>query len=166
MKLKRLNEMHPGEARHELIRCCGSARWVESIIEHRPFEKKADLFNAAEIFWFELEKEDWLEAFSHHPKIGDVTDLAARFPETSDLSTEEQKKIGKGSSDQLALLKKLNEEYENKFGFIFIICAQKKSISNVLQQLAIRLENTYDQELENAIAEQNKITRLRLEAAF
>jgi 2-oxo-4-hydroxy-4-carboxy-5-ureidoimidazoline decarboxylase len=158
--------MTPEEARHELSRCCGCARWIDLMIEHRPFEHRADLFNAAEIFWFELDKEDWLEAFTHHPKIGDIRDLAAKFPETSDLSADEQKKISKGNSEQLAELKKLNDDYEQKFGFIFILCAQKKSITEVLQQINLRIKNSYEQELEHATAEQNKITRLRLEAAF
>jgi 2-oxo-4-hydroxy-4-carboxy-5-ureidoimidazoline decarboxylase len=136
------------------------------MIEHRPFEKKSDLFNAAEIFWFELDKEDWLEAFSHHPKLGDTKNLAEKFPETSDLSADEQKKISKGSKESLDLLKKLNDDYEKKFGFIFIICAQKKSVRDVLQQISLRLENSYELELEHATSEQNKITRLRLEAAF
>jgi len=38
-------------------------------------------------------KEDFLEAFLHHPKIGDIENLAKRFPSTANLSKNEQSGI-------------------------------------------------------------------------
>jgi 2-oxo-4-hydroxy-4-carboxy--5-ureidoimidazoline (OHCU) decarboxylase len=56
----------------------------------------------------------------------------------------------------------LNRAYEEKFGFIFIICATGKSPDEMLSALRERLDNEANAELKIAAAEQNKITGLRL----
>ena len=60
-------------------------------------------------------------------------------------------------------LAELNRAYEEKFGFIFIVCATGKSSEEMLAILRERLENPAEVELRNAAAEQAKITQLRLE---
>ena len=59
-------------------------------------------------------------------------------------------------------LAELNRAYEEKFGFIFIVCASGKSSDEMLAILRNRLGNNPDEELRNAAAEQAKITQLRL----
>jgi OHCU decarboxylase len=61
--------------------------------------------------------------------------------------------------DELA---ELNRQYEQKFGFIYIVCATGKSTEEMLSILRERLGNNADEELRNAAAEQAKITALRL----
>ena len=56
-----------------------------------------------------------------------------------------------------------NEEYEKKFGFIFIVCATGKSAVEMLSILLSRLSNIREEELTNASEEQRKIYQLRLE---
>ncbi|MGH9703636.1 MAG: 2-oxo-4-hydroxy-4-carboxy-5-ureidoimidazoline decarboxylase, partial [Candidatus Acidiferrales bacterium] len=63
----------------------------------------------------------------------------------------------------LAELAKANQEYEKRFGFIFIICAAGKSSEEILADLKQRMANDAESELRVAAAEQSKITRLRLE---
>lgn len=62
----------------------------------------------------------------------------------------------------MAALAELNREYEEKFGFIFIVCASGKSSEEMLAILRQRVGNNADEELLNAAAEQAKITQLRL----
>ena len=62
----------------------------------------------------------------------------------------------------MAALAKLNRVYEEKFGYIFIVCASGKSAEEMVAILRARLENPAAQELRIATAEQAKITRLRL----
>ena len=57
----------------------------------------------------------------------------------------------------------LNEAYEDRFGFIFIVCATGKTASEMLTILKSRLNNDAVQELQIAAGEQAKITKLRLE---
>jgi 2-oxo-4-hydroxy-4-carboxy--5-ureidoimidazoline (OHCU) decarboxylase len=59
-------------------------------------------------------------------------------------------------------LARLNREYEEKFGFIFIVCATGKSSDEILALLEERLQNDAVAELPIAAAEQAKIIEIRL----
>ena len=88
-------------ARAMLTRACGSSRWVDRMMARRPFGRDAKMLTAARVEWFALSEPDWLEAFSHHPRIGDRAALDARFPQTHDLSAKEQSGIGIAGADVL-----------------------------------------------------------------
>jgi 2-oxo-4-hydroxy-4-carboxy-5-ureidoimidazoline decarboxylase len=120
------------------------------------------LLFAARNEWFGLTERDWLEAFSHHPKIGDRASLAARFPATHDLSAKEQSGVGSAQDDVITALAEGNEAYLERFGFIFIVCATGKSAEEMLALLRQRLGNERAAELRIAAEEQAKITALRL----
>jgi 2-oxo-4-hydroxy-4-carboxy-5-ureidoimidazoline decarboxylase len=157
-----LNEADPATAQALLRRCCGSLRWVERMIERRPFGSEAALLAAAREEWLSLGEADWLEAFAHHPRIGDRDSLRARFPETHQLSAQEQAGVAAAGSDVLSALALANREYEARFGFIFIVCASGKRADEMLELLRNRLNNDRDAELRTAAEEQAKITALRL----
>ena len=59
-------------------------------------------------------------------------------------------------------LAKSNQLYEDKFGFIFIVCATGKSADEMLALIKMRLNNNAEIEMQYAAKEQNKITQLRL----
>jgi len=133
------------------------------MMARRPFKSDARLLSAARIEWFGLTEPDWLEAFSHHPRIGDRAALAARFPATHDLSAKEQSGVGAARADVIDALARDNETYLERFGFIFIVCATGKSAEETLQRLRDRLSNDRATELRIAAEEQAKITALRLQ---
>lgn len=56
-----------------------------------------------------------------------------------------------------------NKDYEERFGYIFIVCATGKSADEMLTLLKERLNNKPDDEIKVAMLEQGKITRIRLE---
>ena len=145
-----------------LLRACGSTRWVDRMMARRPFGNDAKLLFAARNEWFGLTEADWLEAFSHHPKIGDGAALAERFPATHDLSAKEQSGVGGAGANVLAALAEANDAYEKRFGFTFIVCATGKTAEEMLQLLRDRLPNDRAAELRVAAEEQAKITALRL----
>jgi 2-oxo-4-hydroxy-4-carboxy-5-ureidoimidazoline decarboxylase len=159
---RRLDNATGDEARALLRRCCGAARWVEGMMARRPFASRAALFGAARDVWFGLERADWLEAFGHHPTIGDRESLRERFASTAHLSEREQAGVAGASGDVLSALADGNREYEQKFGYIFIVCATGKSAAEMLGLLRDRLPNPPETELKIATAEQAKITELRL----
>lgn len=145
-----------------LQRACGSTRWVARMLDRRPFVSQADLLQAARDEWFALGEADWLEAFSHHPRIGDRASLAARFPATHDLSTKEQSAVASAHADVIDALAAGNDAYFERFGFIFIVCATGKSAEEMLQLLRERLPNDRATEIRIAAEEQAKITEIRL----
>jgi 2-oxo-4-hydroxy-4-carboxy-5-ureidoimidazoline decarboxylase len=151
------------QARRLLQRCCGSARWVGRMLARRPFGSQAALLSAARDEWFALAREDWLEAFSYHPKIGDRDALQKRFASTRHLSEREQAGVERASNAVLDALTAGNRAYEEKFGYIFVVCATGKSATEMLGLLRTRLGNEPGTELRIAAAEQAKITAIRLE---
>ena len=60
------------------------------MLARRPFGSLEALRAAAREEWFALTPSDWREAFSHHPRIGDVESLRQRFAATRQLSENEQ----------------------------------------------------------------------------
>ena len=79
----RFNLMSEEAARDELLRCCGSRAWAAEVASGRPYSSPETLFRAAENAARKLRREDWLEAFSHHPRIGDVESLRKKFATTA-----------------------------------------------------------------------------------
>lgn len=158
-----LDSMPPDALSRELERCCGSSRWVAGMAAKRPFGERAALYDAAERVADDLSEADWLEAFSHHPKIGDLESLRSRFAATRRWSEGEQKGVDSAGDEILSALARGNAEYENRFGFIFIVCATGKSAEEMLSLLKERLGNSREDELRIAANEQRKITRIRLE---
>jgi 2-oxo-4-hydroxy-4-carboxy-5-ureidoimidazoline decarboxylase len=70
--------------------------------------------------------------------------------------------VSSATADTVESLAELNRRYEEKFGFIYIVCATGKSSTELLAILRDRLNNEREQELRTAAAEQAQITRLRL----
>ena len=130
--------------------------------QHLPFRHEAELLRAADEIWWRLSPEDWLEAFRSHPKIGEQKAAAATSAASRSWSSKEQAGISEASADTKELLAELNRRYEEKFGFIYIVCATGKSSEDLLSILQQRLSNDPETELRIAAGEQAKITDLRL----
>jgi 2-oxo-4-hydroxy-4-carboxy-5-ureidoimidazoline decarboxylase len=160
--LDRLNRANREEATRILARCCGASRWVDTMLAHRPFADAAALRRAADAAFVRLGESDWLEAFSQHPKIGDAASLRAKFIANGQWSAEEQSGTTGAGEDVIAALAEGNAAYQERFGFIYIVCATGRSAAEMLADLRRRLNHTRAQELAIAAAEQRRITHLRL----
>src|SRR6476620_4144495 len=123
------------EAAAWLLTCCGSPRWCERMLAHRPFRDQDTLQQIAREEWFGLSPRDWKEAFRHHPRLGDRAALRERFPATAELSEAEQAGIAAASDEEIDALAAGNRQYEDKFGYIFIACAAGQSASSLLSLL-------------------------------
>jgi 2-oxo-4-hydroxy-4-carboxy-5-ureidoimidazoline decarboxylase len=161
--LHEFNILPKDKLREELFKCCGSSRWVDKMMAFVPAEDLVELLEDAEEQWGECNESDWKEAFAHHPKIGDIDSLKRKFALTANWATEEQKGIGDANEATIKALAKGNSEYEEKFGYIFIICATGKTAGEMLKVLLDRLKNDPAEEIRIAADEQNKITKLRIE---
>lgn len=157
-----LNQLPAEEAEKALLQCCGSKRWAREMVQARPFPNLEALFAKANDVWWSLEPGDWLDAFRSHPKIGEKKAAAPVSNQSSQWSGQEQAGMGSASRETVDSLAELNRIYEQKFGFIFIICATGKSSEEMLFALRERLDNDSAAELPIAAAEQSKITELRL----
>jgi 2-oxo-4-hydroxy-4-carboxy-5-ureidoimidazoline decarboxylase len=163
MDLQALNHLDEAEACGSLLRCCGAARWAEQMAARRPFADTSELRRAAEDVWRSLGREDWLEAFRAHPRIGDVEALRQKFAATAAWSAAEQAGVAGAAEATLQTLAEGNRRYEARFGYLFLVCATGKSAAEMLALLEQRLTHEPAQELRIAAAEQEKITLLRLQ---
>ena len=161
--LEHLNALSAAEAESELLKCCGSVNWARQLAVLRPYNNVEELMTAAERIWWSLGEQDWLEAFSAHPKIGGRQAQRPQDARARDWSEEEQAGARGIDAATLAELAEANRAYEEKFGYIFIVCATGKTAAEMLALLRARLVNDPAVELRNAADEQRKITRLRLE---
>jgi 2-oxo-4-hydroxy-4-carboxy-5-ureidoimidazoline decarboxylase len=159
---RQVDEGAEDEARRLLERACGSTRWVDRMLALRPFGSQPALLSAARREWLGLSKADWLEAFGHHPMIGDRQALRERFASTGDLSEREQAGVSGASDATLSALAESNRAYEARFGYIFIVCATGLSAGEMLARLESRLANDPAVEIGIAAEEQAKIMSLRL----
>ncbi len=163
MTLHELNTLPKEQLKTALFNCCGSQNWVSKMLPFFPADDMVELLNDAEDQWYECTGTDWLEAFTQHPKIGDVESLTKKFAATAEWAGGEQAAVAEADRQTIEALAKGNTDYEQKFGFIFIVCATGKSAAEMLQLLQQRLPNSKAEEIINAMEEQNKITLIRLQ---
>lgn len=147
--------MSESEAAEALRACCGSSRWVDAMTGRRPFRSRDALFKAADEEWSRTNENDWLEAFSHHPRIGDRS--------TKGWAAGEQLGAQNATMTIQDELARINREYEDKFGHIYIVCATGKSADEMLAIAKSRMNNDRESELRVAAEEQRKIMQIRLE---
>jgi 2-oxo-4-hydroxy-4-carboxy-5-ureidoimidazoline decarboxylase len=159
-----LNALDREGAATALRRACGAEAWVQRMLARRPFASTEELLRLAEAEWSAASRDECLEAFSHHPKIGeDMGALRERFRNTANLSLREQAGVAEADEQTLLALRDANAAYRERFGYIFIICASGKTAREMLDALERRLSEDPATELLTAAGEQGKILRLRLE---
>ncbi|KZZ39895.1 OHCU decarboxylase [Oleiphilus sp. HI0118] len=160
--LEELNALSKEDAAFAFTNCCTASRWVAGMVEARPFDTIDQCHLAAKTIWDTMEEADFLEAFEGHPKIGDVTSLRKKYAHTKKLASGEQSSVSEADERTIAALAQGNTDYENKFGFIFIVCATGKSAVQMNDLLQARLPNERDTELQNAAQQQALITAIRI----
>ena len=163
MTFHELNLLSKDELRETLFECCGSHTWVEKMLPFFSVDDLVELLEDAEEQWWPCSESDWKEAFTHHPQIGDTTELKKKFAATAEMVAGEQSQVQYATDETIAALAAGNKTYREKFGYIFIVCATGKSAEEMLQLLNERLNNSPAAEIEIAADEQIKITQLRLQ---
>jgi len=163
VSIAELDAMSQPQAKKLLAECCGASRWVSEMLARRPFRSRADALSAADEIWQSLDPAAWREAFSHHPRIGERKSATPESERGNGWAAREQSGVERAREDVRAELAAANREYEQRFGYIFIVFATGKSAEEMLALARERLRNDPDVELRVAVEEQAKITRLRLE---
>jgi len=161
-RLRWLNSLPDYAARSVLLNCCGSQNWAESMTQCRPFAGVKELLDQHAAISSGLTAEEWKEAFAAHPKIGEEKDTISSG-QAQRWSQQEQSAASSASIQIKNALQRRNQEYYERFGYIFIVCASGKSAEEMLAILTERLGNDPARELAVAAEEQTKITQLRLQ---
>jgi 2-oxo-4-hydroxy-4-carboxy--5-ureidoimidazoline (OHCU) decarboxylase len=128
----------------------GRTRFVELLAE------RENSLDAAPEVIAELSEADRLEALNAHPAIG-ARGLSSR-------SAEEQ---GPDADPVVQTeLAYLNQVYEEKFGFRFVVFVDRRPKAEILGVLRERLERTREEELETGLNELVAIARDRWERGY
>jgi 2-oxo-4-hydroxy-4-carboxy--5-ureidoimidazoline (OHCU) decarboxylase len=90
----------------------------------------------------ELTEAEKLEALAAHPAIGQRTGLSTRS--AAEQGTDADPAV-------LDELERLNREYEDTFGFRFVVFVNRRSRAEILPVFRERLERTREQELETGL---------------
>ena len=132
------------------------------MIGSRPFASVEDVLASADEVWNRTGPEDWMEAFSHHPRIGEKAAAVRGSDLASGWSKGEQASAGEADETARQELAEINRRYEERFGYIYIVCATGKTVGELLSIARERMGNDPEIELRVAADEQRKITQLRL----
>jgi 2-oxo-4-hydroxy-4-carboxy--5-ureidoimidazoline (OHCU) decarboxylase len=115
----------------------------ETALVRRLAERENPLGRAREVIAV-LSEEEKLEALNAHPAIGARAGLSSR-------SAAEQG--DDADPEVLAELARLNREYEERFGFRFVVFVDRRSRTAILEVLRSRIERTRAEELDTALEE-------------
>ncbi|WP_201528121.1 2-oxo-4-hydroxy-4-carboxy-5-ureidoimidazoline decarboxylase [Psychrobacter frigidicola] len=168
LTLPQFNNLSQEDATAKLLTCCTSTSWAQNLASARPFSDIDALLAFSDEAWNQAQTSEanLIEAFDGHPQIGNVASLKEKYRNTQDSAAHEQSGANDAEDQVLEALAQGNQDYLDKFGFIFIVFATGKSAQQMLDLLLARLPNDRATELTNAAAEQNKITSLRLQKLF
>ena len=145
-----------------MLVCCGATRWAIAMTAARPISTPESLHETADHIWSQMQEPDWLEAFASHPRIGDRKPAAHVSTQSADWSKQEQSSTQTAADQTLLRLAALNAQYEEQFGFTYIVCATGKSAEEMLAILERRLSSDLLAELCEAAEQQRQITHIRL----
>ena len=154
MTLAAFNTAPAEQARTVMLGCCAAGRFADAMTAGRPYASAEAAAEAAEAAFASLGWDDVREAMDGHPRIG------ARV---GGQSAAEQS--GVAGTSRAALLAG-NADYEERFGYVFLICATGLSGEQMLAALRQRLANDEQTERGVATAELRQITALRVAKAL
>lgn len=136
-----------------LLGCCAAPGWARRVTQGRPYTSLADLLGVAAAAWAAREPGDLEAAMAGHPRIGERR--------LSGFSAQEQSGVGTDAATVTALADG-NAAYEQRFGYVFLICATGRGPAEILAELNRRMANDPATEREVAAAEIGKINDIRL----
>ncbi|MGH9606585.1 MAG: 2-oxo-4-hydroxy-4-carboxy-5-ureidoimidazoline decarboxylase [Terracidiphilus sp.] len=148
-------------AQDAMLACCGARRWAAAMAALRPIAHEQELSEAADHIWSTMEEADWMEAFACHPRIGE-RETAHGNAKSAAWSRQEQSSANAAHEQVLAELAAGNAQYEERFGFTYIVCATGKSAEEMLGILKRRLGSDRAAELREAAEQQRQIMQIRL----
>lgn len=157
--LRYLNALAPAARESLYHTACHSARFAAQMRDAGPFTSWEQLAAALDTTWHGLTLADWEEAFAAHPRIGEKR-------EGDRQASREQAGVASADATTLAELAKINAEYEQKFGRIYLVCASGKSAAELLAIAKERLTRSAEDELRTMVEEQAKITKLRVQKSL
>ena len=137
-------------------------QWIaEKLFELKPFKNKDDLINKMIQIYESSSKNETLNILRAHPKLVVEKNLTEH-------SNQEQSRANLKNCTQKEFdeFTKLNNEYEKKFGFPFIIAVKGKDKIKILNNFRQRINNDVEFEFKESKKQVKKIALFRLNELF
>ena len=138
------------------------SQWIgEKLFDLKPFKDKDDLISKMIQIYETTSKNEILKVLRAHPKLAVEKNL-------TDYSNKEQSRanLKNCSQEEFDEFEKLNNEYEKKFGFPFIIAVKGKDKLEILNNFRQRINNDVEFEFEESKRQVKKIALFRLNELF
>lgn len=152
------NQLSDRQRMHVLFDVCTSTIWARRVLAGGPFPDVDALLDRADRVLAELPDAEIGEALDGHPRIGGRVDNPS--------SAREQAGVADADGAVRDELAEKNRVYEDKFGYVYLVCASGRSAEELLAILTERLENDPETERRVMRSELAKINRLRLQRLF
>jgi 2-oxo-4-hydroxy-4-carboxy-5-ureidoimidazoline decarboxylase len=149
------NALTDRQRMHALFEVCSSPIWARRVLAGAPFPDTQALLYRADRVLAELPDTEIDAALDGHPRIGGKVD--------NDASAREQAGMASADDEVKVALAEGNRAYEDKFGYVYLVCASGRQAQELLDILTERLDNDPDTERRVMRSELAKINRLRLE---
>ncbi len=138
--------------------------WVaEAVVANRPFANREALQQAMKTAVETGSSDRQLALLKAHPEFAGK---AATEGSLTESSTAEQSRLSLNNlpADQHRQMQQYNRRFMDKFGFPGIVAVRlNSSVAEIFEQFDRRLENNFDQEVEQALEQVHAIVRFRLE---
>ncbi|MEZ5463775.1 MAG: 2-oxo-4-hydroxy-4-carboxy-5-ureidoimidazoline decarboxylase [Lysobacteraceae bacterium] len=157
-----LNAMPIAEFTRELADIFEHSPWVaERAAATRPFIDTEALHAAMCAAMRAATREEQRALIRAHPQLAGK---AALRGELTEASTSEQAGAGldQCSPEEFACITELNDAYQQRFGFPFILAVRGYQRGDIIESLATRLQRDADVEFEEALRQIERIAALRL----
>jgi len=155
--LTAFNALPPPEAERRLLRCCCVPRWAHQVAAGRPYRSAGSLYGAAGCALIDRTEEELDQAMAGHPRFGEQA-----AGEHAEVSRREQAGLRNASAATVTALAQRNAEYEDRFGYVYLVSAEGRDGEELLSVLTQRLGNDSATERAQARTELGKINRIRL----
>lgn len=130
------------------------------LLEGIPYRSDAQLLARAREVVETLSDEQRVQLVNLHPRIGENSKrLKSEYPTSYEEQGAVRNTVGDGASERLATL---NEQYETRFGFRFVVFVDGRAKADLIPILQHRLQRSHHEELETALGEILAITADRL----
>ena len=162
MQLGEFNGLGVDQARARIDACLGVRRWVDEVVDARPYPDLAGLIRQAKASAEHLDDAELATALTRHPRIGEQPEVARVDEHEASFSRREQS--GVGQDIELAdRLRTANRDYEKRFDRVFIVRAAGRSGDEILAEAERRLRNDDETERRETVEALRDIAVLRLQ---
>ena len=139
-----------------------AAPLADALYVARPFGSYEELLDTAERLAAQLPRDDQIEVVNAHPRIG-ANPTAVSEQSYREQGYEAERALAAAEvSATYARLQELNDEYERRFGFRFVVFVNRRPKGAIVEVLEERMKRSPDQELATALREMMQIARDRL----